>query len=383
MKIAYIANSRFPSEKAQSDQVMAVCSAFAALGHEVRLYVPDRMPVVANDPFAYYGKPKTFAFERVPCADALRWRRLGSLGLWIQTATFIRALRPRLLEYRPDLVYSREPYVYSFGRVPGLRVWESHRVHSSWFGRRALRAMDAIVALTRASKERLASFGFPSDRILVEPDAVDPALFAGAPDRASARRALGIPDDAFVCLYTGKFLTMGMPKGLDEAIAAVVHLRGEQRKLRLIAVGGTPEELARYRPRVQDGIDVRGHVPQADLKRYYAVADLLLMPFPRTEHFALYMSPLKLFEYLVSGVPMVVTDLPSVREIVDERSAFFAAPGDVNTLALQIMRAMDRPDEARAKAAAALEISGRYTWSERSRRILAWAALIHRRTQRI
>ncbi|OGL73260.1 hypothetical protein A3E39_01340 [Candidatus Uhrbacteria bacterium RIFCSPHIGHO2_12_FULL_60_25] len=383
MKIAYIANSRFPSEKAQSDQVMAVCSAFAALGHEVRLYVTDRTPVVADDPFAYYDKPKTFVFERVPCADALRWHWLGALGFWIQTATFIRALRPRLLTYRPDLVYSREPYVFSFGDVPGLRVWESHRVHSSWFGRRAMRTMDAIVTLTRASKERLSSFGFPSDRILVEPDAVDPALFAGAPDRVSARRALGIPDGEFVCLYTGKFLTMGMPKGLDEAIVAVAHLRGKQRKLRLIAVGGTPEEIARYRPRVQDGTELRGHVPQADLKRFYAAADLLLMPFPHTEHYALYMSPLKLFEYLMSGVPMVVTDLPSVREIVDERSAFFALPGDVNTLALQIVRAMDRPDEARAKAAAALALSARYTWSERSRRILEWVASLQRRVHRV
>src|SRR3989338_1167313 len=135
MKIAYIANSRFPSEKAQSDQVMAVCSAFAALGHEVRLYVTDRTPVVADDPFAYYDKPKTFLFDRVPFPDALRWHLLGALGFWIQTAPFIRALRPRLLTYRPDLVYSREPHVFSFRDVPLLPVLESHLLYARRFGR--------------------------------------------------------------------------------------------------------------------------------------------------------------------------------------------------------------------------------------------------------
>jgi glycosyltransferase involved in cell wall biosynthesis len=370
MKIAYIANSRFPSEKAQSDQVMAMCLAFAKLGHDVRLYVPDRKPVIAEDPFVYYGKRKTFGFERVPCIDTLRWPWLGNVALWIQTFTFIRKLSVRLRSFAPDIVYSREPYVFAFGGIPGKKVWESHAVHHSRWAKRFLRALDAIVALTKASKDRLVQSGFSSERILVEPDAVDPALFDDMPPRDAARADLGIATDAFIFLYTGKFLTMNMNKGVDEAIEATEFLRGQGRNVRFVAVGGSEHDMKRYRnDQNRQGVTLLPHVPQQELKRYYAAADALLMPFPYTEHYAYYMSPLKLFEYLRVKLPIIVTDLPSVREIVDERSAFFAQPGDVPSLRSQMERVMDHPEDAARRANVAYELSKRYTWDERARRI--------------
>lgn len=373
MKIAYIANSRFPSEKAQSDQVMAMCSAFVEHGHEVMLYVPDRKPVMAEDPFTYYGKTKTFGFERVPCFDTLRWPWLGNIALWIQTYTFIRSLGSRLQAFKPDVVYSREPYVFAFGHIPGKSVWESHALHHSRWAKRFLRALDAIVTLTNASKERLVTSGFAADCILVESDAVDPGMFEDMPSRDEARGSLGIASGTFVFLYTGKFLTMNMNKGLDEAIEAVGALRKRGRDVRLMAVGGSEHDMEHYASsKDRDGVTLLPHVPQKELKRYYAAADALLMPFPYTEHYAYYMSPLKLFEYLRTRLPIIVTDLPSVREVVDERSAFIAKPGDVPSLIEQMERIMDRPGETSRRAEAAYEMSGRYTWYERARRIMNW-----------
>lgn len=371
MKIAYISNSRFPSEKAQSDQVMAMCASFAALGHEVTLFVPDRKPVMADDPFAYYGKPKTFSFERVPCIDTLAFRWLGPLGLWIQTVTFTQNLRRRLAAFNPDVTYSRELYVFS-GQVPGKRVWESHSFHVGRYAQRVMRSLDAIVTLTNASRDRLVEAGVAPSKVLVEPDAVDPSLFQDAPSRQEARRALDIRDDETLCLYVGKFTTMGMPKGIDESISAVAMLRERGVRVRFLAVGGTPEELERYAPQAKDGILLKGHHPQTELKRFYAAADILLMPFPYTEHYAKYMSPLKLFEYLMSGIPMVVTELPSVRDILSEREAAFATPGDASSLADAILRCIEHPSDAMSRASAAKALSSRYTWSERARRISSW-----------
>ncbi|MFH1973374.1 MAG: glycosyltransferase family 4 protein, partial [Patescibacteria group bacterium] len=297
---------------------------------------------------------------------------LGPFALWIQTLTFVLNLRRRLRDIAPDVTYSRELYTFGFGSVPGLHVWEAHALPSSDWAWRIIRSLDRIVTLTSASKERLVAKGVSADRILVEPDAVDPALFDAAPSREDARHGLDIGDDEFLCLYTGKFTTMNMPKGVDESVAAVRALRSEGRKVRLLAVGGTPEELGRYTSSVGDGIEFLGHQPQKDLKRFYAAADLLLMPFPYTKHYAYFMSPLKLFEYLMSGVPMVVTDLQSVREIVGDAEAFIAKPGDVASLVVEIRRAMDAPEDARARADAAWKLSSKYTWTERARRIAAW-----------
>lgn len=381
MKLAYIANTRFPSEKAQSDQVMAMCSAFAGLGHKVTLFVPDRAGTVSADPFEYYQKPRMFTVVRVPCLDALRWRWLGRFSLWIQTATFVRALRSRLVAEKPDVIFSRELYVFAFGKLPGQRIWESHALPKSTRAKRLIRQLDGIVTLTHASAEQLKMAGVPLEKILIEPDAVDPSLFYDMPPRDSARQTLHIPSDEFLCLYVGKFTTMGASKGLEQAIEAVLSLRKDGEAVRLLAVGGTTEEVTRYLPAGKagkrhetrsDGIGLMGHQPQASLKNFYAAADALLMPFPFTEHYAYFMSPLKLFEYLMSGVPIVATDLPSVREIVDDRHVFFAEPGDAKSLAGQIFFVKTHPDEARQHAEKAKALSIKFTWSERARRIGEW-----------
>ncbi len=370
MKLVYVANSRFPSEKAQSDQVMAMCRSFALLGHEVTLLVPDRKPVQHEDPFIYYGVEPSFSFKRLPCIDGIRWMWLGRIGLWIQTSTFLWSLRKELRRLKPDVVFSRELYVFGVPGIPGKHVWESHALHHSWWATRIAKSLDRIVTLTKASKDRLVESGVDAGRIAVESDAVDPKMFEQKYDRQEVRRELGIDEDAYVCLYTGKFTTMNMSKGLDESIEAIGRIANDK-KILLLAVGGAPQELERYASSASTSVRLMGHQPQSTLGKFYAVADLLLMPFPYTEHYAYYMSPLKLFEYLMSGVPMVATDLPSVREIVSEASAFIAKPGDIDSLETEIRKAIDRPDEARQKALEAKRISAQYTWIERAKRICA------------
>ncbi len=372
MKIAYITNSRFPSEKAQSDHVMAMCASFASLGHEVTVFSPDRKGTVADDPFDYYSKPRTFQFQRIPCVDTLQWRWLGSLGLWIQTATFIAALWWKLRQEKYDVIYSREIYSFLFRHPHAARIWEAHSWHTSVLAVRVMKSLSGIVALTQASAKRIREAGVVEPRIIVEPDAVDPALFQNPLPREVARQTLGIHSDEFLCLYTGKYTTMGMAKGLDEAIQAVKNLRRDGRRVRFLAVGGTEEERVRYAQYADEGVGFLGHQPQTDLQNFYAAADVLLMPFPHTEHFAYFMSPLKMFEYMMSGVPILATDLPSVREILDEKACLFAAPGDAASIQSKIAYAMDHPEYTRSLAAEAKERSGQYTWDQRAARILDW-----------
>lgn len=347
---------------------MAMCRSFASLGHEVTLFVPDRKPVQADNPFAYYGIEPTFAFKRLPCVDAIQWPWLGRLGLWIQTSTFLWSLRHELKRLNPDIVYSRELYVFGVPGIPGKHVWESHALHHSWWATCIAKGLDHIVTLTGASKKRLIESGIAESRVTVEPDAVDPKMFERKYNRQDVRRELCFDKDMYVCLYTGKFTTMNMSKGLDESIEAIERIAKDKNVL-LLAVGGTPQELERYKSRLSKHVRLLGHQPQSTLGKFYAAADLLLMPFPYTEHYAYYMSPLKLFEYLMSGVPMVVTDLPSVREIVSEKSAFIAQPGDVDSLSRKIRMAIDNPEEAKWRADEAKRLSARYTWQERARRI--------------
>jgi glycosyltransferase involved in cell wall biosynthesis len=104
-----------------------------------------------------------------------------------------------------------------------------------------------------------------------------------------------------------------------------------------------------------------------------AALDAAVMPFPWTEHFAYYASPIKLFEYMAAGCAVVATDLPSTAEVVrDGETALLVPPSDVGALTTALISLREDPALARALGTAARELAlGEYTWDERARRILA------------
>ena len=117
-----------------------------------------------------------------------------------------------------------------------------------------------------------------------------------------------------------------------------------------------------------------GHLPAAAVPRALAAFDVNTMPFPWTEHFAYYASPIKLFEYMASGRAIVATDLPSTAEIVqDGETALLVPPSDVGALAAALGRLHD--DAAlrdRLAENARQLVYERYTWAARARAILGF-----------
>ena len=99
---------------------------------------------------------------------------------------------------------------------------------------------------------------------------------------------------------------------------------------------------------------------------YLNVSDVLLMVYPNTEHYAHFMSPLKLFEYMASGVHIVTSDLPSVREVLDNNSASFFVPDDVASLEKALLNVYENPDSSKEKALEALQEVSKYTWDKRA-----------------
>ena len=110
-------------------------------------------------------------------------------------------------------------------------------------------------------------------------------------------------------------------------------------------------------------VAVLGWKPKAEVPKYLAAADVLILPnIATTRESTEFTSPLKLFEYMASGVPIVASDLPSLREILCEKNAFLTAPGDAQALADTIRRVLTDTQGAQARASRALTEAGRHTW---------------------
>lgn len=388
--LLYLANIRLPTEKAHGLQIMQNCEAFADAGADVTLWAARRVNTpemqAISDPWAHYGVKWNFRLRRVPCLDLL-WlvperndlvaRLVFNLQLW----TFTLAALLGALFARADVYYSRDlPVLLALSLVKPRRalVYEAHQLRSGragrWLQRQTVRRVGTVIPVTARLGDDLVRLGANPARILVAHDGIRRARFTGALSREDARRALGWPPDAFIVGYVGRLHTMAMDKGVGALVEALRQVDGAT-----LALVGGPDDTADSLRRqwLACGLDERrflyaGQVPPERVPLYLSAFDVCAMPFPWTEHFAYYASPIKLFEYMASRRAVVASDLPSAAEVVaDGDSALLYPPGDVAALAAAITRLRDDPSLRDRLAERAYERAmARYTWDARAAAIL-------------
>ena len=240
--------------------------------------------------------------------------------------------------------------------------------------KRILNKCAGIICVTKRMKDIcINDYKINQAKILVSPDAVDLSVFDIAVSVDSAKEQLNLPKDKKILVYTGNFTTMGADKGISDILKAIKTLN--DRQILFVAVGGSGRDIEFYKKETKgSGIDKQvlflGHTFQKELAVYQKAADILLMPFPYTEHYAFYMSPLKMFEYMASKRPIIATDLPSVKEILNEDNAFLIFPDNPQRLAEEIKMVLTNPEQAQKRAQQAFQDVQNYTWEKRTEEIL-------------
>ncbi len=378
MKIVYAAAIRLPTEKGHGLQIMQMCAAFAANGHDVTLVVPKRRNAIIATPWEYYGLAPTFRIFEVACPDFIPFDRwLGNAAFWLTTLGFALKARGVVASLRPDVVYSRE--VMLGGIVPRGTpfIFEAHDFPSRpWLYRRWWRACARIVTVTEGLKRAFLSAGVMEARLLTAHDAVDADRFRLGVSKTEARRELGLPVEGFFAVYTGHLYPY---KGAEDLLEACASL-GPGR--RVIFVGGHARDVERLRAQAEaSGIGnaiFTGQQPYARLPLYLRAADAAVLPTRASDrHAAEFLSPLKLFVALAAGKAVVSTDLPSIREVLDDRSAVLVPPGDPGALAAALNALADDPENVSRLGRAAEALAAEYAWTRRAERVLSGIADPH------
>ncbi len=386
MRILYFADVRFPLERANGIQTMETCHALAARGHDVDLIVRGDTHVPARDPFAYYGLPRVerLRIERVGVAGPAAMRRFEYLALAARRATgatsvdvivtrdlgvaslllrLPRALRAALVYeshgYAPE-VAAALPALVSTGTPPAARKIRRLTRREAYVWRHA----EGYITITAGLASALATRHGARPNLVVIPDGAHlrPA------DRVADVNAVEPP----VVAYAGHLYAW---KGVDvllDALALVPDARG-------LIVGGHGEEpdLGRLRQRAADlGISERvtftGLVEPGRVADLLRQATVLVLPNPASAISTRFTSPLKLFEYMATGRPIVASDLPAIREILhDEVDALLVPPGDASALARGLRRLLDDPALASRLGRASLDAVPQYSWERRGERIEA------------
>jgi glycosyltransferase involved in cell wall biosynthesis len=385
VRITYFADVRFPLERANGIQTMETCYALAKRGHSVHLIVRPDTHSPPRDPFAYYGlaPDSRLLVERAPVTGPSTARRFGYLAFSIGRAAgktradvlltrdlgvasallhLPRTVRPPLVYeshgYAPDVAAALPDLVATAARPSPRKLQRlAHREARVW------QRADGYVTITSALRSELEQRFGTRQRIAVVPDGVRPGLRPVEPrDRDGSR----------VVAYAGHLYAW---KGVDVLLAALARIP----EARGLIVGGHSEEpdLARTkavadRLGIGGRIDFTGLVEPGKVPDLLGQADVLVLPNPASAISTRYTSPLKLFEYMAAGRPIVSSDLPSIREVIsDDVNALLVPPGDAEALASAIQRLLNDPVLASRLARAALDEVPKYSWQRRAERLEA------------
>ena len=372
MRILFPTLARFPGPGASVVQVANMAQALAELGHEVVVVAPAGPPRSAAS-----GASTEQDFGFVPAFAV----RTLSRGIH-RGQSYLHALRIARIASteRFDLVFSRNLRACLLPAMRGIpTVFEVHTLNvlTGPQDRRVVRRLQrapgfgGFVAISQALADDVArTVGIDPERILVAHDAVR------ITDDTSTAARVESPQGTVSVGYTG---SMYPGRGVELLVTVVER----EPRITLHLVGG-PEQVARAwatsapRAHAAGRIVIHGPVSPARSRELQRGFDVLVAPFARRVSTdsgvdsSRWMSPMKVFEYMASGRPIVISDLPVLREILRPGiDAIMVTPEDADALADAVRLLADDRALAGRLAASALERARElFTWRRRAERIL-------------
>ena len=237
---------------------------------------------------------------------------------------------------------------------------------------RAFGAAKALVAVSQEVGRYLERFPDTNGRVHVVPNGVNLERF---PPRSTA--AYHSRHSDFTVGFVGSLKPWHGVSILVDAFAAL-HLQSPGIRLMIVGEGPEHDRLAEdvCRRGLVDAVRFTGWVPPSDLPARLASLDVAVAPYPELPNF--YFSPLKVYEYMAAGLPIVASRVGQIAELIEhEVNGLLCPPGDASALAGAIDRLQREPDlRSRLGRAARVTISRDYTWRAIARRILSVADLV-------
>ena len=211
-----------------------------------------------------------------------------------------------------------------------------------------------VVVVICPSLEQIVRAIDPRAQTVVIENAPGSADDRASPAQAAAiRRGLAIDERAPIVLYTGTFEAY---QGLDLLFDAMALVHSTRPDARLVLAGGKPEQISRAKEQacaagIERVTSFVGERPPSDIPAYLLAADVLVSPRSRGTN-----TPLKIYQYLRSGKPMVATRLLTHTQVLSDQTAILTGVSP-REFADGILAAISDPDRAAAIGKQAYELA--------------------------
>lgn len=372
-RVFYVGSPEIFSRGASAIHIMKMCQAMARLGVETTLLIPTYRS--HGELYQYYGVQSGFRIVSFPYFSNSTVRNIAH---GVAAAVYAGGRKDEFdLAVTRNIVFAS--IAANFYGIPV--VYDAH--HPLVTGARVLfktfRSSPNLVRFSTNSRglgDIYLGEGLPPEKLVIAHNGVDLEGYRSLPGRSKARADLGLPADRKIVCYSGNIYE-------GRGIEHLIDIAPSMSEVLFLVVGGLEEDVRRCRDlaRVKDARNIKftSYVSHHMVPLYLASADVLVMPY--TTQMTIrggtpaqdFTSPIKLFEYMASGRPVVATSIPSVSEILEDGvNAVLVPPDSVEALERGINRALGDPELAeRISRRAASDAKG-YTWEERAKKLLGF-----------
>jgi glycosyltransferase involved in cell wall biosynthesis len=390
--VLHIVTDALPSTSAgYTVRTQEIALAQRAAGLDPHVVTRIGFPVTAG---AIDGR-KTVTVDGVPYHRLLPWVMPGRMDRLYET--HLRYAAALTAELRPAVLHAASNYANA---VIALALRDATRLpvvyevrgfwEDTWLSRHAgtrdlklsdrylrtraletycMEAADLVVTLGEAMRDEILERGVDPDKVIIVPNGVSEEFLQPLPDdQGKLKASLGIKPGEHV---VGLVSSLVAHEGIGTLLEAVKILNDRGVRTRALIVGDGPERPALQRQAAALGLDAifPGRVPMSQVRAYHAVLDVFVVP--RTpDRVCQLVTPLKPVEAMASGLPVVVSGVKALSEIVNDKvTGLLSAPLDPAALADALSELLDRPELRAELGANAREWVARdRTWAHNATR---------------
>lgn len=397
--IIYPTIIRFPLERANGIQVVHTCHALSQLGCKVYLFVLQSSSSTDEEVLKFYGLSPSENLDiiRMPFLRS-KSERAWNISAYISAFYHVHAL---LLKVQSPVILTRDRFMAQYflpwlRRKKGKMIYECHHIeymfrqelHTLYLGAKPLSfdkiqkiksremkvycGVSGILAITEKLKNLIIEIFNPGAPVEVIRDGcvLNEESFEDSPPSSSSMPVRNL-------LYVGD---MNPVKGVDVLVRAVKDIPG----VRLTLAGGVPSDGSAARIKMlcdrlglQQKVHFQGYVSPYNVRKLYKDADIVLLPLSPTVQSRYFTSPLKMFEYMASGKPIIAADFPSIKEVLTHgETAMLVPPEDEKAWAQAIHNLLHDEPLCEKISKNARQLSLQYTWEMRAKRILDFINLL-------
>lgn len=356
-ELLYIGHSRLHRNRANLIQTLHTVSGFSKCGINTTLYLPPWHKKVTlsarlhelgvNQPIDV--QPIQLLHKRWP-ASLFTWFYLSRLQaakhIYVRSARLSLALAASKIHHHLEIHTLREL------DARGIDIKQLIQYQTSG-------VIGTFIPISSVLAAALENEGADPKRIYVSPSGVDIDAYHGI------QTVHFDSNEKPRIIYLGR---ISNDRGLG-----ILSLIAEKQLGNILLIGNIDDAI----PRV-DGLSYEQPVPHRDVPSVYAKSDIVLLPYQPELLHADGISPLKLFEAMAAGRPIIASDLPSIREVLKhEETALLVTPSDADAWCQAVSRLWRDPVLASKLANNARKEAKRYSWAKRANGILAAIGLNH------